>query len=144
MISCSDMSFVQRRIFFASCNAASLFDGYHVRSLLRSVRDDRGGNSGSNTSGSTVDVGVGGGMYDDGYSQPVMAPLSSVEWSHEEVLRLGRCELPQPREWTLADIGKEVRKVVWYLFVRFNRPHPGGVYVTVKAEVQLDIWKSPP
>ncbi|CAM9215574.1 unnamed protein product [Scytosiphon promiscuus] len=46
--------------------------------------------------------------YDDCYD-PVVAPLSMVDWSHKPVLRLRECDLPQPREWTLADIGKEVK-----------------------------------
>ncbi|CAN0309413.1 unnamed protein product, partial [Ectocarpus sp. 12 AP-2014] len=44
---------------------------------------------------------------DEGYYEPVLAPLSLVNWSHEPLLALGDCDLPQPREWTLADIGKE-------------------------------------
>lgn len=52
-----------------------------------------------------------GGMscYDNYLYEPVDAPLSRVDWSHEPVLRLSGCDLPQPREWTLADIGQEVR-----------------------------------
>lgn len=46
---------------------------------------------------------------DEGYYEPVLAPLSLVDWSHEPLLALGDCDLPQRREWTLADIGKEVR-----------------------------------
>eukprot|EP00752_Nemacystus_decipiens_P001367 g1356.t1 len=42
--------------------------------------------------------------------EPVDAPLSRVDWSHEPVLRLSGCDLPQPREWTLADIGKEIEE----------------------------------
>ena len=41
--------------------------------------------------------------------EPVVLPLSAVDWSHEPLLRLTNCDLPQPREWTLAGIGQEVR-----------------------------------
>ena len=41
--------------------------------------------------------------------EPVVMPLSKVDWSHEPLLRLTDCDLPQPREWTLAEIGQEVR-----------------------------------
>eukprot|EP00903_Cladosiphon_okamuranus_P012628 g11814.t1 len=51
------------------------------------------------------------GSYDDDYPyEPVDAPLSRVDWSHKPVLRLSGCDLPQPREWTLADIGKEIEE----------------------------------
>lgn len=55
------------------------------------------------------------GSYDSSYCyEPVLAPLSRVDWSHEPLLGLGDCDLPQPREWTLADIGNEVG---WFVFV---------------------------
>ena len=67
--------------------------------------------------------------------EPVDAPLSRVDWSHESVLRLSGCDLPQPREWTLADIGKEVRSCrpfvcsSFYLFLG----NVGGILVQRQA-----------
>lgn len=45
----------------------------------------------------------------DGYYEPVVVPLSMVMWAHDPVLRLEECVLPDARQWTLGDIGKEVR-----------------------------------
>lgn len=44
--------------------------------------------------------------------EPVVMPLSMVDWSHEPLLKLTSCDLPQPRKWTLAEIGQEVR-LLW-------------------------------